>query len=151
MFSPDGEVLGSFCEVDTTPRDWSSQDEHVLETLAQAAAGEFALRIALEQARAAERSASALARTLQDSLLPPLPPSVPGLDIAARYRPAGSGTQVVGDFFDVFRVGAKSNWAATIGAVSGKGVEAAKVTALARTPSGGRPWPGAPRAACSAP
>jgi sigma-B regulation protein RsbU (phosphoserine phosphatase) len=132
VFSPDGHVLGSFCVVDTVTRRWTARDVHVLETLAQAAAGEFGARIALEQASAAERSASALARTLQDSLLPPVPPSVPGLDVAALYRPAGTGTQLVGDFFDLFQTGAEGSWAATIGDVSGKGIEAAKVSALAR-------------------
>lgn len=81
-------------------------------------------------AEAAERFA-ALARTLQESLLPPHLPQVPGLQIAARYLPAGGGVEVVGDFYDVFATG-PDLWAVTIGDVCGKGVEAAKVTALAR-------------------
>ena len=40
------------------------------------------------------RSAS-LARTLQEALLPPITPAVPGLDVGAAYRAAGGGTEVV--------------------------------------------------------
>lgn len=85
---------------------------------------------AREALEAGERFAT-LARTLQESLLPPHLPDVPGVEIAARYLPAGTGVEVVGDFYDVFQASA-STWAVTIGDVSGKGVEAAKVTALAR-------------------
>ncbi|WP_146099415.1 PP2C family protein-serine/threonine phosphatase [Kineococcus xinjiangensis] len=87
-------------------------------------------RAAQEALEAGERFA-ALARTLQESLLPPHLPDVPGLEVAARYLPAGQGVDVVGDFYDVFQTG-ESTWAVVIGDVCGKGVEAAKVTALAR-------------------
>jgi serine phosphatase RsbU (regulator of sigma subunit) len=72
-----------------------------------------------------------IARTLQDSLLPPELPQPPGLDVAARFRAAGEGFEVGGDFYDVFDVGS-SRWAAVIGDVCGKGPEAAAITALAR-------------------
>jgi hypothetical protein len=85
---------------------------------------------AREAIEAGDRFAT-LARTLQESLLPPHLPDVPGLEIAARYLPAGTGVDVVGDFYDVFQTD-PSTWAVTIGDVCGKGVEAAKVTALAR-------------------
>jgi hypothetical protein len=44
-----------------------------------------------------------VAETLQRSLLPQLP-SLPGLELAARYLPSGTGQQVGGDWFDVFPV-----------------------------------------------
>ena len=47
------------------------------------------------------------------------------------YRPAGDGTDVGGDFYDLFTV-AEDEWIAVIGDVCGKGAEAAAVTALAR-------------------
>ena len=72
-----------------------------------------------------------IARTLQQSLLPPVLPQPPGLEIAARFRAAGEGYEVGGDFYDVFDTGS-SRWAAVIGDVCGKGPEAAAVTALAR-------------------
>jgi sigma-B regulation protein RsbU (phosphoserine phosphatase) len=86
---------------------------------------------AKQHAEAAEQQAQALARTLQETLIPPHPPSVPGLDVAAAYRPAGDGTEVGGDFYDVFAVG-DGEWMVVVGDVCGKGAEAAVVTALAR-------------------
>jgi serine phosphatase RsbU (regulator of sigma subunit)/anti-sigma regulatory factor (Ser/Thr protein kinase) len=71
------------------------------------------------------------ARHLQRSLLPSSMPLIPGLQFAARYRPAGDGHEVSGDFLDVFPVGA-SSWALAIGDVSGKGVGSATLTALVR-------------------
>lgn len=86
---------------------------------------------AKERAEASEERATVLARTLQQTLIPPSPPDIPGLDISAAYRPAGSGDEVGGDFYDVFQIG-PGDWVAAIGDVCGKGVEAAVVTALAR-------------------
>ena len=84
-----------------------------------------------EQAEESDRHSRLLARTLQQSLIPPALPPIPGIDIAAAYRPAGSGDEVGGDFYDVFEVG-DGDWVVVIGDVCGKGVEAAVVTALAR-------------------
>jgi serine phosphatase RsbU (regulator of sigma subunit) len=77
------------------------------------------------------RQRSAIARTLQQSLLPPLLPEIAGIETAALYRAAGEGTDVGGDFYDLFSV-AEDEWIAVIGDVCGKGAEAAAVTALAR-------------------
>ena len=73
---------------------------------------------------------SYIARTLQESLLPGQIPDIPGYEVAARFRAAGEGNEVGGDFFDLFEV--PSGWAVVIGDVSGKGAAAAAVTALAR-------------------
>ncbi|MET1060105.1 MAG: SpoIIE family protein phosphatase [Nocardioides sp.] len=86
---------------------------------------------AKEAAEAAEVRAQKLARTLQKTLIPPTPPQIPTLDLAAAYRPAGNGDEVGGDFYDVFPVG-EQDWVAVIGDVSGKGVDAAVITSLAR-------------------
>jgi serine phosphatase RsbU (regulator of sigma subunit) len=72
-----------------------------------------------------------LAQALQASLLPPHPPSIPGLELAARYRAAAGEGEVGGDFFDVFPLG-DSTWALAVGDVSGRGPRAAALTALAR-------------------
>ncbi|QEC49031.1 SpoIIE family protein phosphatase [Baekduia soli] len=122
--APGGEVLGSFCVVDTVPRTWTTHDVDVLRTLAEAASGEVALRAA------AERSAM-LARTLQQALLPPVAPHVPGLQVGTYYCAAGSGDELIGDFYDVFETRDR-RWNAVVGDVCGKGVEAARLTALAR-------------------
>lgn len=128
---PDGDVLGSFCVVDTRRRTWSERDIETLRTLAAAAAGEIALRATVAREREARGRADTLARTLQESLLPPELPFVPGLELAARFRPAGGGVELVGDFYDVFQDG-RGQWHVLIGDVCGKGVEAAKLAALAR-------------------
>ena len=96
--------------------------------LAQSLAARAAL--AIENARLlAERSHIAV--TLQKGLLPPQLPAVPGLQLAARYRPAGEENLVGGDFYDFFRSG-DGVWTAAVGDVTGKGPEAAAVTALTR-------------------
>jgi GAF domain-containing protein len=102
-------------------------DEHDL-LLAE----DLALRAAaaVENARLYETAVS-IAATLQSSLLPPVLPEIPTLEIAAAYRPAGAGLEVGGDFYDVFST-AEDQWYAVVGDVCGKGAEAAAVTALAR-------------------
>jgi sigma-B regulation protein RsbU (phosphoserine phosphatase) len=92
---------------------------------------ELELLRAKQRAEESEREARVLARTLQQTLIPPTPPVIEGLEVAAAYRPAGTGEQVGGDFYDVFQVG-DDDWVVAIGDVCGKGVDAAVVTALAR-------------------
>ncbi|HWK29185.1 MAG TPA: SpoIIE family protein phosphatase [Solirubrobacter sp.] len=77
------------------------------------------------------RTRAAIAHTLQRSLLPPELPEIPGLELGARYRPAGEGIEAGGDFYDVFPT-REREWFAVVGDVCGKGAEAAAVTALAR-------------------
>jgi sigma-B regulation protein RsbU (phosphoserine phosphatase) len=89
------------------------------------------LLLAKERAEASEVRATSLARTLQQTLIPPTPPQIRGLDIAAVYQPAGAGEEVGGDFYDIFEAG-PGDWVVALGDVCGKGVEAAVVTALAR-------------------
>jgi phosphoserine phosphatase RsbU/P len=84
-----------------------------------------------ERAEASETKAHALAHTLQQTLIPPAPPVIPGLDLDAIYRPAGSGDEVGGDFYDVFEI-AQDDWVVVVGDVCGKGTEAAVVTSAAR-------------------
>src|SRR5215210_7397730 len=74
---------------------------------------------------------TAIARSLQESLLPPALPDVPGFELAALYHSASEGTEVGGDFYDVFNT-AEDQWYAVVGDVCGKGAEAAAVTAMAR-------------------
>ena len=86
---------------------------------------------ARRRAEESEARATALASTLQASFLPPAIVSPPWLDIGGAYRPAGDGSEVGGDFYDVFETG-RGTWAIALGDVCGKGVTAAVVTALAR-------------------
>ena len=82
-------------------------------------------------AEESEERAVRLAKTLQETLIPPVAPEIPGLQVASAYRPAGRGDEVGGDFYDVFQV-AEGDWVVVLGDVCGKGVEAAVVTSLIR-------------------
>jgi sigma-B regulation protein RsbU (phosphoserine phosphatase) len=89
------------------------------------------LMTARRRAEESEARARVLAETLQRSFLPPDIVTVPGLDVGGAYRPAGDGSEVGGDFYDVFRTGLQT-WGVVLGDVCGKGASAAVVTALAR-------------------
>jgi PAS domain S-box-containing protein len=113
-------LLGSF----SRERTYGAHEMAVIEDLSSRAAS------AVENARLFEER-SQLASTLQQSLLPPRLPELPGAEVAARFQPAATNGEVGGDFYDVFEAGG-SGWVITIGDVSGRGVEAAATTTLAR-------------------
>nr|WP_296071020.1 SpoIIE family protein phosphatase [uncultured Actinoplanes sp.] len=87
----------------------------------------------LHARRAAEKEGERLRHLvvdLQRSLLPSTLQTPPGLQTAAHYRMA-STDEVGGDFYDLVPLD-DGRWAFFLGDVSGKGIEAAAVTALAR-------------------
>ncbi|HWC10488.1 MAG TPA: PP2C family protein-serine/threonine phosphatase [Acidimicrobiales bacterium] len=92
---------------------------------------ETELLAARRRAEESEARATALARTLQATFLPPAIGPIPGLDVAGAYRPAGDGTEVGGDFYDLFET-ERGSWSVVLGDVCGKGAGAAVVTALVR-------------------
>jgi PAS domain S-box-containing protein len=69
---------------------------------------------------------------LQRSLLPPGNPAASGLEIACRYRPGSSGTEVGGDWFDVIQLPGNRT-ALVIGDVMGRGLRAAVAMGQLRT------------------
>jgi serine phosphatase RsbU (regulator of sigma subunit) len=71
-----------------------------------------------------------VATTLQQSLLPPELPEIPGFRLASLYRAAGGQSEVGGDFYDAFEV--PGGWMALVGDVAGRGTEAATLTSLSR-------------------
>ncbi|HEX2087689.1 MAG TPA: SpoIIE family protein phosphatase [Solirubrobacteraceae bacterium] len=71
-----------------------------------------------------------VARTLQRSLLPDRLPEVPGWEAGASYEAGDTGSDVGGDFYDVVETGI--GHLVFLGDVTGKGVEAAALTALVR-------------------
>lgn len=73
----------------------------------------------------------ALAGTLQTGLLPHALPDVPGLDVAARYLPAGQAAGIGGDFYDLIRCGDHCAVAA-IGDVQGHNTAAAALMGQVR-------------------
>jgi ketosteroid isomerase-like protein len=77
-----------------------------------------------------ERERAEIAETLQHGLLPPPLPHIPGWSVAAVYRPAGAENEIGGDFYDAFRIA--GGWMVVIGDVTGRGAQAAAVTAHAR-------------------
>jgi serine phosphatase RsbU (regulator of sigma subunit)/ketosteroid isomerase-like protein len=77
-----------------------------------------------------ERERAEIAETLQRGLLPPPLPHIPGWSVAATYRPAGAENEIGGDFYDAFRI--SGGWMVVIGDVTGRGAQAAAVTAHAR-------------------
>jgi sigma-B regulation protein RsbU (phosphoserine phosphatase) len=79
----------------------------------------------------AESDVRELADTLQRSLLPSHLPAIPGVRLAARYRPGGGSALVGGDTYDVMPL-PDGRWMILIADVCGTGAEAAAVTALTR-------------------
>jgi PAS domain S-box-containing protein len=95
------------------------------------AALDFAMQIADRAALAVEHARlyterSYAAQTLQESLLPRPLPQISEWDIAADYKPAA---EVGGDFYELWQTG--DAWMLMLGDVTGKGVDAAALTALA--------------------
>ncbi len=96
---------------------------------------EFAEQVASRAAVAIENSRlyserSSIARTLQQNLLPERLPAIPGYEAASIYLPAIETSMVGGDFYDIWEV--RGSWMMVIGDVTGKGIEAATLTALVR-------------------
>ena len=118
------QVFGAACFGWDAPRSFAEEDRQFLEALA----GQCAQ--ALERARLYEVERET-ARTLQRSLLPPRTPEIPGMEVAAVYRPGDRAIAVGGDFYDVFRIG-PNRWGLGMGDVCGRGARAAARTALAR-------------------
>jgi anti-sigma regulatory factor (Ser/Thr protein kinase) len=103
---------------------FSDNDEAILVQLAQIAS------VAIENVGLYNHEHE-IAQTLQRGLLPPHLPEIPGAAVSARFRPAGEGDEVGGDFYDIFEMG-HGRWGIAVGDVCGKGASAATVTALAR-------------------
>jgi PAS domain S-box-containing protein len=120
-----GKTVGAMTFVSSrSGRHFDVEDLGVAEELARRAA------IAVDNARLYGERAY-IARALQESLLPPTLPEIGGVEVAARFRAAGDGNEVGGDFYDLFDTG-DAHWAVVMGDVCGKGASAAALTALAR-------------------
>lgn len=91
--------------------------------LAEGIAGQAAIAIDNARLYAAQRSA---AETLQRSILPARLPQLPGLETAARYRPAEVGIEVGGDWYDILELDSGAV-AVVVGDVVGRGLAAAGI------------------------
>jgi PAS domain S-box-containing protein len=115
-----GSVLGA---VTFAGREYSPQDLVLAEDLAMRAG------LSMDNARLYENLGT-VARSLQQGLLPERLPALEGMDLAARYRPAGDGSLIGGDFYDVLP--REHGFDLVIGDVTGKGARAAALTAQVR-------------------
>ncbi|MFE5399857.1 SpoIIE family protein phosphatase [Streptomyces sp. NPDC056580] len=107
------------------PHDFSADERAVLTSLAGLVAQ------ALDRAGLYDTQYR-LVRELQQALLPSALPPVPGLEVAARYLPAGHGLEVGGDFYDLLRLD-DGTAAAVIGDVEGHSVASAALMGQVRT------------------
>ena len=137
--TPEGQVLGSFCVVDTTVHPWSTEDIQLLEELAAIASREVALRMATLEAEAARvQAASAAERArllarISDLLTADLAPgdvwralvalAVPDLgDLAyvATVQPDGGLVPAAVEHRDPARLGALEQWTERAGRRTGE-------------------------------
>jgi PAS domain S-box-containing protein len=120
-----GRTLGALSLVSCNPaRRFGEGDAHVAQEVAWRAS------LIIDNARLFSES-SHVAQVLQASLMPPSLPTIPGLEVAARYVAFGAGLEVGGDFYDLFSAG-RGAWVFALGDVCGRGPEAAVVTGLIR-------------------
>lgn len=120
-----GDVLGVLVWAWSADRPVGDGDDVVLlDAFATQAAS------ALERALLYRR-ARTIADALQAGLAPPPPPSLPGVRVAARYRAAGEGVAVGGDFYDFVPL-AGDHWLLVVGDVCGRGPSAAALNAQVR-------------------
>ncbi|MEU4088364.1 SpoIIE family protein phosphatase [Streptomyces aureus] len=121
-----GEVLGALDLKRTRNPLPFDEDDVVL-------AGELATRaaVAIDNARWFQ-SVRNTAVTLQRSLLPEHPPHLTGLEVASRYQPAQSTSEVGGDWYDVIPL-AGDRTALVVGDVMGNGIDAAATMGRLRT------------------
>ena len=109
LTTADGYNLGTLCAIDREPRAVSDDELEVLTSLARLVMDQLELRLHAREVVRAEselrREAERLSNVLQASLLPPRPPTLPGMQLAARFLAGERGLRVGGDFYDVFRRG----------------------------------------------
>jgi serine phosphatase RsbU (regulator of sigma subunit) len=119
-----GRVFGALTlAITDSGRRFGEQDLAIAEDLARRAA------LAIDNARlyGVEHD---IAHALQQSLLPGTLTQPPGTEVVARYRPAGEGAVVGGDFYDSWQTG--EHFFLAIGDVAGHGPAAAALTSLTR-------------------
>jgi serine phosphatase RsbU (regulator of sigma subunit)/anti-sigma regulatory factor (Ser/Thr protein kinase) len=117
-------VIGVLHVGTLSPRIFTEEDHNLLQLAADRAA------LAIERARLFEQRRGVEA--LQRALLPDHLPVIPGIELAARYRPSAVGRTIGGDWYDVFRLGG-GRIGLVIGDVMGHGVAAAALMAELRT------------------
>ncbi|WP_371589177.1 SpoIIE family protein phosphatase [Streptomyces virginiae] len=118
-------VVGSLVLAYARPHSFTPAERAVLTSLAGLVAQ------ALDRSRLYDTKHE-LAHTLQSVLLPHTLPRVQGLDVAARYLPAGRGMDIGGDFYDLIRRD-DATVTVAIGDVQGHSITAAALMGQVRT------------------
>lgn len=119
-----GRTIGTLLVGRPAGRAHAPEDVVMTEDIARRAA----LAIQNAQSTAAH---VAVSQALQQALLPRALPVAAGVEFAAAYRPASTGSDVGGDFYDVLTID-PTRWLVSIGDVCGKGARAAARTGLVR-------------------
>lgn len=123
MTTRDGRPVGILAVADKPDGEFGEADELMLRHLASIGS------LGIEQLKAFQRERR-IADTLQEAILAP-PDPIPELTVSYLYRPASRAANVGGDFYDVFRIG-DHHVGVLIGDVSGKGLDAARLTSLVK-------------------
>jgi sigma-B regulation protein RsbU (phosphoserine phosphatase) len=110
-------------------RTFTEQDKRLLKSIADqvAVAIEQSRLLRLQQDRAKAQRQMELAADVQRRMLPRVAPTLPRLDVAAKYTPS---LELGGDFYDLFEL--NGHLGIAIGDVSGKGVAAALLMSSVR-------------------
>ncbi len=116
-------IYGVLWATSSRPRAFGARELRLLTELGRHAEAAIQNALQFEQERH-------IAATLQYALLPDDLPVVPGLAMAALYR-AAAGSRVGGDFYGAWEL-PDGRVGVVVGDVSGKGAEAAGVTAMVR-------------------
>jgi serine phosphatase RsbU (regulator of sigma subunit)/anti-sigma regulatory factor (Ser/Thr protein kinase) len=119
----EGRIIGVLYVGSLRSRRFEASDVHFVQVVAD----RVALAIEARQSNV-ERAAAA---ALQRSLIPDRLPTVPGLELAGRYLPAGAGG-VGGDWYDVFTL-PSGRVGVVMGDVIGRGLPAAVVMGRLRS------------------
>ncbi|MGK5529645.1 SpoIIE family protein phosphatase [Streptomyces sp. URMC 129] len=120
-----GRPIGSCAISFDRPRRFSEDERTLLTALSSLVAQ------ALERAGLFDDAVNR-ARALQRALLPRVLPSLPAVTAAARYLPAGPGTEVGGDWYDVIPL-SSDRVALVVGDVMGHGMSEAATMGRLRT------------------
>lgn len=124
-FLAKGAVIGVLEVCASPPRRFTADDLGMLRLAGERVA------LAISHARIYEREHQ-MAETLQRSLLPERLPDLPGLKVAASYRPAAAEAGVGGDWYDVIPIPG-GGAGLVMGDVAGKGLAAASMVGRLRS------------------